>query len=150
MVLSPVRGAGCALCLSPACCHGPSVQLLVGVVVIDVTTCSWTGASPPHPPNPCCPTPTAFTTLRLARYALHFLTVYGVAFASINYATRFNDEDAWHTLFWVAFLFGIFGQVRRRLTAPAQSARERGSACSRAVGGVGRAMVECWSGRTAM
>ena len=40
-------------------------------------------------------------------YALHFLVFYGVSFASIRYATRFNDEDTFHTLFWVAFLFGI-------------------------------------------
>lgn len=82
------------------------------------------------PTSVCC-----LYCISVPRYALHFLVIYGVAFASINYATRFNDEDAWHTLFWVAFLFGIFGQVRpgggcrreeRKLGRPACLVAEEG------------------------
>ena len=75
-------------------------------------------SAPPPPPSfphsPSCLT-SSVQTLRLSRFVLHFLVTYNVAFASIRYATRFNDEDSFHTMFWVAFLFGIFGQVSARL-----------------------------------
>ena len=43
-------------------------------------------------------------------YILHYYCLMGVVSASVTYATRFNDEDNFHTIFWALFLIGMFYQ----------------------------------------
>lgn len=44
-------------------------------------------------------------------YVLHFFCFWGPMSSSVMYSTRFNDEDAFHSILWASFLFGMFGQV---------------------------------------
>eukprot|EP00746_Dinoflagellata_sp_MGD_P138201 gnl/MRDRNA2_/MRDRNA2_71895_c0_seq1.p1 gnl/MRDRNA2_/MRDRNA2_71895_c0~~gnl/MRDRNA2_/MRDRNA2_71895_c0_seq1.p1 ORF type:complete len:949 (+),score=114.72 gnl/MRDRNA2_/MRDRNA2_71895_c0_seq1:127-2973(+) len=44
-------------------------------------------------------------------YILHFFVFWGVKSASINYATRFNDDDAFHSIMWTVFNLGLTGMV---------------------------------------
>jgi len=44
-------------------------------------------------------------------YVLHFFCFWYVVMASINYSSRFNDNDVFHKVLWAAFTMGMAGQV---------------------------------------
>ena len=47
----------------------------------------------------------------IVEYVLYFFTFWGVVSATINYSTRFNDEDPFHQTLWGLFLIGMTFQI---------------------------------------
>ena len=47
----------------------------------------------------------------IVEYILYFFAFWGVVSATVNYSTRFNDEDLFHQTLWGLFLIGMTFQI---------------------------------------